>query len=138
MNSTEKINQLLSSPAGRYLDLIAVIIFILLTTIFVAVPPLNETALRVVFGFGLVFIIPGYVFVCTLFPDNSEIDTIERIALSMGLSIAITIFTGFALNYTPWGIRLAPILLSLSAITLLFTVTAAGRRLMAGNGEDSA
>ncbi len=88
------------------------------------------------FGFGLVFFVPGYVFVCTLFPDNSEIDPIERLALSMGLSIAITIFTGFALNYTPWGIRLAPILLSLSAITLLFTVTAAGRRFFARNAGE--
>ncbi|PKK85271.1 MAG: hypothetical protein CVT48_06175, partial [Thermoplasmata archaeon HGW-Thermoplasmata-1] len=41
------------------------------------------------------------------------IDTIERIALSFGLSIAVVPLIGLMLNYTPWGIRLTPILVSL-------------------------
>ncbi len=51
-----------------------------------------------------------------LFPAKKStqgIDTIERIALSFGLSIAIVPLIGLGLNYTPWGIRLIPILASL-------------------------
>ncbi|MHB8987039.1 MAG: DUF1616 domain-containing protein [Eubacteriales bacterium] len=40
-------------------------------------------------------------------------DGIERVALSFGLSIAVVPLVGLILNYTPWGIRLAPILASL-------------------------
>ncbi|HNR26717.1 MAG TPA: DUF1616 domain-containing protein, partial [Methanobacteriaceae archaeon] len=39
-------------------------------------------------------------------------------ALSFGLSIAVTPLIGLVLNYTPWGIRLDPILVSLAGFTL--------------------
>ena len=58
----------------------------------------------------------------------SGIDGIERVALSLGLSIAITPLIGLVLNFTPWGIRLVPILTSLSLFTLGATVVAARRR----------
>ena len=56
------------------------------------------------------------------------IDGLERVALSFGLSIAITPLIGLVLNFTPWGIRLVPILLSLSGFTVLAVATAAYRR----------
>ena len=112
-----------------FLDLGIIIGYVLITTLFIIVPPLNETLLRPILGFPLVFFVPGYVFVSALFPEKEELDTIERIALSIGLSIGIVIFTGFILNYTPFGIRVAPILFSLSAITLILTAISAVRRL---------
>lgn len=56
------------------------------------------------------------------------IDGIERVALSFGLSIAIVPLIGLVLNFTPWGIRLIPILVSVSGFTLLATAAAALRR----------
>ncbi len=61
----------------------------------------------------LVLFIPGYALVAALFPDNKEINWIERIALSFGLSIAVVPLLGLLLNFTPFGIRLVPIVLSI-------------------------
>jgi uncharacterized membrane protein len=82
-----------------------------------------EGAIRIVLGLPFILLIPGYVTVFALFPEKSHthrgIETVERVALSMGISIAIVPLIGLALNYTPWGIRLEPILSSL----LLFVFT---------------
>ncbi|MEM1745096.1 MAG: DUF1616 domain-containing protein, partial [Candidatus Nezhaarchaeales archaeon] len=43
---------------------------------------------------------------------------LERLALSIGLSLALVPLVGLILNYTPWGIRLDPIMVSLSLLTL--------------------
>ncbi|MBI4813009.1 MAG: DUF1616 domain-containing protein, partial [Methanobacterium sp.] len=51
-----------------------------------------------------------------------------RAALSFGLSIAVTPLIGLALNYTPWGIRLDPILISLTIFTLAMCLIAFLRR----------
>ncbi|MEF8914315.1 DUF1616 domain-containing protein [Natronomonas sp.] len=56
------------------------------------------------------------------------IDGIERVALSFGLSIAIVPLIGLTLNFTPFGIRLVPILVSLSGFTVVATAIAAQRR----------
>jgi uncharacterized membrane protein len=91
-------------------------------------PYVNETLLRVIFGVPLVLFIPGYALIATLFPAAKDIDGIERIALSFGLSIAVVPLIGLALNYTPWGIRLDPIVVSLSLFTLCMCLAAQYRR----------
>ena len=72
----------------------------------------------------LVLFLPGYSLIATLFPRKDDLDAIERIALSFGLSIAITPLLGLALNYTPFGIRLLPILIVLSVFTILLALGA--------------
>ena len=57
-----------------------------------------------------------------------SIDGIERVALSFGLSIAITPLIGLLLNFTPFGIRLVPIVLSIGGFTLVASAVAALRR----------
>ncbi|WP_435079122.1 DUF1616 domain-containing protein [Halococcus sp. AFM35] len=59
---------------------------------------------------------------------DGSIDGIERVALSFGLSIAITPLIGLVLNFTPFGIRLVPIVLSIGGFTLLASAVAALRR----------
>ncbi|KAA0004124.1 MAG: DUF1616 domain-containing protein [Thermoplasmata archaeon] len=76
-------------------------------------------AIRVIFGLLFVIFIPGYILVLILFPTKDEIDIIERVALSFGLSIAIVPLVGLILNYTPWGIRLASIATSLSLLVFV-------------------
>jgi len=109
-------------------DLIFIVAFVLISVVIIAVPPLNATPLRAVVGFPLVLFLPGYSLVSALFPQKDELDMLERIALSIGLSICIVVFIGLALNYTPWGIRLGPIILALSAFTLIGTAASALRR----------
>jgi uncharacterized membrane protein len=151
-------------------DLAVVVVLVFLACLFVVVPGLNDTPLRVVFGLPLVVFLPGYTLIAVLFPEagssmtadddvpadavgsetdsqsedeekiieqsvptlgtgrNRGIDGIERVALSFGLSIAIVPLLGLILNFTPWGIRLAPILVAVSGSTLVLTVIAAIRR----------
>jgi len=76
----------------------------------------NDTTIRTILGLPFLLFIPGYALVFALFPTkkgNKGIDTMERIALSFGFSIAIVSLLGLILNFTPWQIRLEPILLSL-------------------------
>ena len=87
--------------------------------------------IRYVLGSVFVLWLPGYTFIKALFPtkvpiptSSPELDTIERIALSAGMSLALVPIVGLLLNYTPWGIRLTPIVISLLALTLTFATAA--------------
>ena len=77
---------------------------------------------------GLVFILflPGYTFMKMLFPHrvpfktNSEnMDAVERIILSLSLSLSLTPIVGLVLYYTPLGFGVAAITLSLLTLTLI-------------------
>nr|WP_243687988.1 DUF1616 domain-containing protein [Methanobacterium formicicum] len=115
-------------PRNHYLDIIIVAAITLLTVAFVLIPPLNKTFIRTILGVLLVLFIPGYSLIAALFPKWGDLDGIERAALSFGLSIAVTPLIGLALNYTPWGIRLDPILVSLTIFTLAMVTIAFLRR----------
>ncbi|MCK5292566.1 MAG: DUF1616 domain-containing protein [Thermoplasmata archaeon] len=93
-------------------DLLAVVVFSLLLVTAVALS--GEGAVRIVLGLIFILFLPGYALIAALFPSGKSIDWIERIALGFGLSIAVTPLIGLILNYTPWGIRLEPIVASLT------------------------
>jgi len=78
--------------------------------------------IRYVLGSVFVLLLPGYSLIKTLFPTR-EIDNIERTALSIGMSLALVPLVGLLLNYTPWGIRLTPVTLSLLSLTIILTIT---------------
>jgi len=83
---------------------------------------------RIAFGLPFVLFFPGYTLIAALFPARNDLDGIERVALSFGLSIAVVPLLGLILNYTPWGIRLYPILLTLLVFTILMSIIANYRR----------
>ena len=87
-----------------------------------------DSVLRTVIGLPFLLFFPGYLAIAALFPRADDLDSIERVALSFGLSIAITPLIGFGLNYTPWGIRLDPILFSISGFILIVALVALQRR----------
>jgi len=72
---------------------------------------------RYILGAIFVLWLPGYSLIKALFPTK-ELDNIERVALSIGMSLALVPITGLLLNYAPWGITLVPITLSLLALTV--------------------
>ncbi len=90
---------------------------------------------RVALGLPFLLFLPGYALVAALYPRKDQLDATERLALSLGLSIAIVPFIGLALNYSPWGIRLEPILAFESLFIVLATVAAACRRWLLPAGE---
>jgi len=112
---------------NRNIDLILIIVATIITALVVLVAPCL-TIIRAILGFLLVLFFPGYVLVESLFPKKEELDFLERFALGIGLSVAISVFTGLGLNFTPWGIKLKPVLLSLCSFTLTFCGIAALRR----------
>jgi uncharacterized membrane protein len=109
-------------------DLLLVAGLVILADIFVLIPVLSGSIIRTAFGLPLVLFLPGYAFIAMLFPEKSGLEGMERIALSVAMSVAVVPLIGLALNYTPWGIRETPLLASLSAFTLLLSAVAYARR----------
>ena len=87
-----------------------------------------SSVLRIILGLPFLLFFPGYVLIAVLFPRKSDLGRIERLVLSMGLSIAIVPLVGLVLNYTPWGIKLYPILVSLVVFVLGVVAVAWYRR----------
>jgi uncharacterized membrane protein len=107
-------------------DLLTIVSLSILLILIIYLFP--ESIFRKVIGLPFILFFPGYSLVSFLFPEKRDLDVIERIALSFGLSIAITPLIGLALNYTPFGIRLTPILLSLASFNILFSLLSLHRR----------
>jgi cation transport ATPase len=109
----------------------------------VAVFTIPENAVPLVYlrsALGVIFVLflPGFTFIKALFPakvpiksSSENMDTIERVAPSFGVSIALVPMVGLILNYTSWGIRLTPITLSLLAFTIVFATAAVLREYQA-------
>jgi uncharacterized membrane protein len=104
------------------------IINILTILLIIIISFLELNVLRIILGLPFVLFFPGYVLVAALFPRKGNIDGIERLALSFGLSIAVVPLIGLILNFTPWGIRLYPILVSITVFIMAMSVVALFRR----------
>jgi hypothetical protein len=111
-----------------WLYVVLAISFATLLVIYAVPSELPFVALRWVLGSVFVLFIPGYVTVEALFPKGRELDSIERFALSVGLSLALVPLVGLLLNYTPWGIRLTPIVISLTILTVGLAMIALARQ----------
>jgi len=117
---------LLTTQAAWFWVIIA--LAIATTTLVFTIP---ENAIPIVYAryvLGSIFVLwlPGYTFIKALFPAK-ELDKIERTALSIGMSLALVPIAGLLLNYTPWGIRLTPVTISLLALTIIFATAAVMR-----------
>nr|WP_320161270.1 DUF1616 domain-containing protein [uncultured Methanoregula sp.] len=133
MNSPkpEQENDLLSSLKGKSglpWDMKIVLLWAALCIVSIYTPVINQSFLRLILALPMILFIPGFVLLAVLFPDSNDIDTIERIVLSLGASIVITPLIGLCLNFTPWGIRLDPLLISLSAVIVVLVIIAGIRR----------
>jgi len=95
------------------------ILTILLAVVIAFVP---STIARIILGLPFLLFFPGYTLMAALFPKKESLGGVERVALSFGLSIAVVPLIGLVLNFTSWGIRLEPILISLA----VFIIAASG------------
>ena len=89
---------------------------------------LPSTSLRIALGLPFLLFLPGYTLTAALYPKKEGIDTIERVALSFGLSIAVVPLIGLVLNYTPWGIRVESVLYSVASFIFITSIIAMLRR----------
>ncbi|WP_231189769.1 DUF1616 domain-containing protein [Haladaptatus sp. DYF46] len=101
--------------------------------------------LRVALVLPLVVFLPGYVLISAVFPEGEEdenrtfgsgnddaayaVGGPERIALAVALSVAIVPMIAALSNFTPWGVRVHPILYGIVGFTVIFAAIAFVRRL---------
>jgi uncharacterized membrane protein len=111
------------------LDLYIAVILTLLGVAFIYLPPINGSAIRPVFALALALFIPGYSLMAALFPEKESVGSIERVILSFTMSIIVVPLIGFGLSYTPWGIRLDPIMVCVCIFTIACSLIAYIRRL---------
>jgi uncharacterized membrane protein len=81
-----------------------------------------DSPLRLALGLPFVLFFPGYMVISALFPKKMDLGIIERLTLSLGVSLAVVPLIALGLNYTPWGIRITPILTSLFAFTFAVSI----------------
>ena len=109
----------------------AVIAVIAFTMISISIPeelyPANY--LRAFFGLGFVLCLPGFVLLKLLFPLERNIEhllptpsLLNRLFLSVGLSIIISPSVGLILHFSSLGLELVPFALSIACLTIVFAV----------------
>jgi len=117
----DKIKRIPSDLLAAFILALAVLLFTL--------TPLSSLPVRIPLGLLMVLFVPGYTLIAALFPKKADLEGIERAALSFGLSIAVVPLIGLGLNYTPWGIRLTPVVISLALFTIIMAAAANWRRM---------
>jgi hypothetical protein len=125
------ILQALSFKPEKDLVLINVLSSLLILVIFL----FPDSSVRILLGLPFVLFFTGYVSISALFPKKEELDIIERLAFSTGLSIAITSLIGLILNYTSFGIRVYSVVFSLFSFIFLVSIVAVYRRKIASQED---
>ena len=97
-----------------------IIVFITLLLFLLVV--FTEGIPRIIIGAIAIIFFPGYILLSAIFPRRGDLLWIERVGLSFGLSIAIVAMLGLILNYTPWGIRLYPVLTAIASFVVITSV----------------
>lgn len=127
--ATESFRSFLASEPTRWYWII--IVFAATTSLIVFAAPESIYPLAYIrWAFGAIFLLflPGYCFARALFPKESQKEnssasntySVSRLILSIPLSMALAPLIALLLNYTPWGVRLVPIVLGLLAMTGIF------------------
>jgi uncharacterized membrane protein len=133
----------LRSTIGAFpTDLLAVVAFASVVTASLFVPVDTTSPITIAILLAYVLFLPGYVVVAALFPEDggravagdrgatrdASIDTVERVAFSFGLSLAIVPLIGLVLNYT-WGLSQTPVVVTTSGFIVAGAAVAARRRM---------
>ena len=125
---------LFTSGSAWYWTIIAIALVTSLTVFAIPQDLYPLAYVRNILGLIFVLFLPGYAFVKAIFQKKVPIktslesfDNIERLVLSIALSIALTPMVGLVLYYTPIGNGLAPTTLSLLVLTALFATVAVAR-----------
>lgn len=111
--------------------ILALSIILLLSITFATTSPI-----RLVLGIPFVLLFPGYLLVAMLWPKKTELDDLERLALSFGLSIAVVVLIGLALAWpTSIGLTENTASVSIFGYIVLSTLIAWYRRIKTPEAE---
>ena len=79
--------------------------------------------LRIPLGIVYVLFAPGYLLQAALFPRKDDLDGVERLGLSLGLSVGLIPLLALLLDRLPWGLHLWPVVIGQGLlVVMLFTV----------------
>jgi Protein of unknown function (DUF1616) len=98
----------------------------------VAVSPAPD-AVRAAFALPLALCLPGYALVEVLFPQATP--WVERLALAVALSMAVGIIGGFALNWSPVGLKTGSWAILLASVTVAAAAVSSFGRFREAGGE---
>ena len=104
------------------------VLIILLTLLTVPVVEFTTGPLRIIAGIIILLFFPGYTLMAALFPRKLSMQSVERVVLSVVLSVAVVPLIALILNYTPWGIRLEPIYATVASLIVIASLVALFRR----------
>jgi uncharacterized membrane protein len=107
---------------------VELVLIIVLTLLMVPLVEFTTGWLRVVLGLLFLLLFPGYALMAAIFPKKDSLDAMERVAISLGLSLSVITFTVIILNYIPEGIALRPLYISLVLFTVVASAIAIWRR----------
>jgi len=111
-----------SSVSKRWNDLI--IINILVIILIGGILYVPSSSLRAFLGFPFILVFPGYILTIALFPTITRLDGVGRLALSLGLSVAVIGIISLVLNFTSLGITLETLLWSVVLFIFLISIIA--------------
>ena len=81
--------------------------------------PVPLGAVRLLLGLAVALFCPGYAVQMALFPRRNTLDGAERLALSVGISLALVPLLALGLDLLPWGIGLEAAVGAEAGVTLL-------------------
>lgn len=88
---------------------------------------LQSSLLRLIVMAPLVFFLPGYAIAQVIF-SGGQLDAWERVLMSLGISLMVTIISGILLDRTPLGLQAVSWSVVLGGITLIAAVIALKKR----------
>jgi len=129
---SENLVQYIRSIQGVRLWAVVAFFALTLATNFILPQAPPFIYLRYLTGVLCVVLLPGAALVDFLFPHGDDLEPIQRLIYSIGLSLALTTLVGFVLHYTTEGIRASTAILSLAMITTGITLMTIRRNFRAG------
>ncbi len=111
-------------------DLLLAVIVALLAVVWALLPghPRWAGFVGIVLALPLVFVLPGYTLIEAIFSRRTLAGP-HRLILSLGLSLALDILSGFLLNELPGGLQTLSWAILLGALTTVFALVAMYTRL---------
>lgn len=112
------------------LDLLSILILSALAVIGILAFDLAWTPLRLAIALPFVLLLPGYALLSALFPERDDrgFGLLERLVLSIALSLAVVSVLAYLANFTPYGIRTAPVLIAVVGWSVAFAAIGLVRR----------
>jgi len=117
-------------------SLLAIGVLVIIGWVVLFSPFVVSPFIRTAVSIPLLLFAPGYALLAALIPERETdgasgqargIDTLSRVTYSVVLSFIVVPLLGFALNFTPNGIRLVPVATLVGLLTLTATLLAVFR-----------